>query len=57
MDAVAGVITTAATAEVYLKGLLWSGEEMAVVATQVQHKVVERMRHGVHSINCTYFKF
>ncbi len=53
MAVVSCVTTTAATAVVYLKGLLWSGEEMAVVATQVQHKVVERMRHGVHSINCT----
>ncbi len=40
MDAVAGVITTAAAAVVYLEGLLWSREEMGVVATQVQHKVV-----------------
>jgi hypothetical protein len=50
---VSGATTTAAAAEVYLEGLLWSGEEMAVVATQVQHKVVKRMRHGVHGINCT----
>jgi hypothetical protein len=53
MAVVSGVTTAAATVVAYLEGLLWSGEEMGVVATQVQHKVVERMRHGVHSINCT----
>jgi hypothetical protein len=53
MAVVSGVSTTAASVVVHLKGLLWSREEMTVVATQVQHKVVERMRHGVHSINCT----
>jgi hypothetical protein len=40
MDVVSGVTTTAATVVAYLKSLLWSGEEMGVVATQVQHKVV-----------------
>jgi hypothetical protein len=53
MAVVSGVSTTDTTVVAYLKGFLWSGEEMGVVATQVQHKVVERMRHSVHSINCT----
>ncbi len=32
MDVVSVVTTTAATDVVYLKSLLWSGEEMAVVS-------------------------